>query len=266
VTSEIRLDLTGKVAFISGGASGIGSVIARTLIAQGAKVFVSDIDDNALSGFLSSCKGAEGLKADAGSWPDTQKVFTEIQSKFGRLDILVNNAGIAGPTAAVEEIDPDDWNRTIAVDINGVFYAMKLATPMIKAAGGGSVINIASNAAFFGFPLRSPYTASKWALIGLTKTWAMELGCDGIRVNALCPGSVSGPRIDGVIERDAALRGVDADKIREIYTRQSSLQQFVEPEDVASMVAFLCSDAGTKISGQAIGIDGHTEGLGAAFD
>jgi NAD(P)-dependent dehydrogenase (short-subunit alcohol dehydrogenase family) len=262
----MHLDLTDKIAFVSAGASGIGSVIAQTLMAQGANVFVSDIDADALSRFLTDHATAKGTVADAGSWTDTQNVFAEIQSTFGRLDILVNNAGIAGPTATVDEIEPDDWNRTIAVDLSGAFYAMKLAAPMIRTAGGGSVVNIASNAAFFGFPLRSPYTASKWALIGLTKTWAMELGCDGIRVNALCPGSVAGARIDSVIERDAASRGVTADQIRTIYTRQSSLQEFVEPGDVANMVAFLCSDAGSKISGQAIGIDGHTEGLGNTFE
>jgi NAD(P)-dependent dehydrogenase (short-subunit alcohol dehydrogenase family) len=262
----MQLDLTDKIAFVSAGASGIGSVIAQTLMAQGASVLVSDIDSDRLSQFLADHPDARGTTADAGSWSDTQNVFSQIQSTFGRLDILVNNAGIAGPTAAVDEIEPDDWERTIAVDINGAFYAMKLATPMLRAAGGGSVVNIASNAAFFGFPLRSPYAASKWALIGLTKTWAMELGADRIRVNALCPGSVSGARIDSVIERDAASRGVTVDRIREIYTRQSSLKQFTEPEDVASMVAFLCSNAGSRISGQAIGIDGHTEGLGNPFD
>lgn len=156
--------------------------------------------------------------------------------------------------------------RTIAVDLSNAFYAMNLAAPMIKEVGGGSVINIASNVALFGFPLRSPFTAAKWAIIGLTKTWAMELGKDGIRVNALCPGSVSGSRIDKVIGRDAKMRGVDIRVTRDVYTKQSSLKKFVDPEDIAGMTAFLCSDAGAKISGQAIGIDGHTEGLGCDFD
>jgi NAD(P)-dependent dehydrogenase (short-subunit alcohol dehydrogenase family) len=136
----------------------------------------------------------------------------------------------------------------------------------MKKAGGGSIINIASNAALFGFPLRSAYAAAKWGLIGLTKTWAMELGPDKIRVNALCPGSVNGPRIEGVIEKDAAERGVSTDAIRDIYQRQSSMRLFVDAQDVANMALFLSSDLGATISGQAMGIDGHTEGLSNWLD
>ncbi len=265
MTSAIHLDLTDKAAFVSGGAAGIGRTIARSLMAQGAEVLISDIDGKALSDFLASHPLAKGIEADAASWPDTQKVFSEIQSTMGRLDILINNAGVAGPIAIVEEIELDQWDRTLAVDINGAFYCTKLAVPMIRKSGGGSIINIASNAAFFGVPLRSPYAAAKWAMVGLTKTWAMELGTDGIRVNALCPGSVSGPRIDAVIQKDADLRGMEPDKIRDIYKRQNSMHLLMEPEDVAAMAVFLCTDAGSKISGQAIGVDGHTEGFGSTF-
>jgi len=180
---------------------------------------------------------------------------------MGGLDILVNNAGIAGPTALCEEVSIEDWRRTIDVDLNAQFYCTKYAIPMLKAAGSGSIVMMASNAALFGYPLRSPYTAAKWALIGLTKTLAMELGPHGIRVNALCPCSVEGPRIDGVIEREAAKRGVSAEKVREDYQRQSSLRTFVSPGDVAAMALFLVSDLGATISGQAIGVDGHTESL-----
>ena len=133
--------------------------------------------------------------------------------------------------------------------------------PLLQKGGGGSIINVASNAGFFGLPLRSAYAASKWAVIGLTKTWAMELGPYNIRVNALCPGSVSGPRIDAVIERDAEERGVSAEAVRSVYARQSSLRRFVEASDVAALALFLSSDLGASISGQAIGVDGHTESL-----
>ena len=159
---------------------------------------------------------------------------------------------IFNPVSSVTifQYNPEQLSRSIA--------------PNYSAAGGGSIVNISSNVAFGGYPHRSPYAAAKWGLIGLTKTWAMELGPEGIRVNALCPGSVEGPRIDGVIERDAALRGMRPEEIREAYKRQSSMRLFVEPEDVAHMVTFLCSDRGATISGQAIGIDGHTETLGTA--
>jgi len=193
-------------------------------------------------------------------------MFDEVRRSCGRLDVLVNNAGIAGPTAAIEAIEPADWERTIAVDLNGQFYCTRRAVPMLKAAGGGSIINIASNAAFFGFPLRAPYTACKWALIGLTKTLAMELGTHRIRVNAICPGSVQGPRIDRVIDRDAAERGRTPAEIRAIYARQSSMRLFVSAEDVANLAFFLASAQGATISGQAIGVDGHTESLSNWLD
>jgi NAD(P)-dependent dehydrogenase (short-subunit alcohol dehydrogenase family) len=136
----------------------------------------------------------------------------------------------------------------------------------MKAARAGCIVNISSNAGLHGFPLRSPYTASKWAIIGLTKTWAMELGPWNVRVNAICPGSVSGPRIDRVIERDAAERGLEAQHIRDVYARQASMRTFVDAEDVAAMVGFLASDAGARVSGQAIAVDGHTEGLSNWLD
>jgi NAD(P)-dependent dehydrogenase (short-subunit alcohol dehydrogenase family) len=184
----------------------------------------------------------------------------------GSLDVLVNNAGIAGPTARVEDIEPADWDRTIAVDLNGQFYCARLAVPLLKGAGGGSIINISSSAAFSGYPLRSPYAASKWAVIGLTKTLAMELGRFGIRVNAICPGSVEGPRIDRVIERDAAARGMTPEAVRNIYLSHTSMHTFVTADEVASLAAFLASDGGAKISGQVIGVDGHTESISNPLD
>ena len=262
----MNLGVNGRVAFVSGGAGGIGRVIAQTLMAHGAEVFVCDVNGEVLEEFLAANPTARGVVADIAVFADVERVFSGIDESFRRLDILVNNAAVAGPTAGVADIEPSEWERAVAVSLNGQFYCTKLAVPMLRAAGGGSIVNISSNVAFGGFPHRSPYTASKWALIGLTKTWAMELGPEGIRVNALCPGSVKGPRIDGVIERDAALRGMRPEEIREAYKRQSSMRLFVEPEDVAYMVTFLCSHLGATISGQAIGIDGHTETLSTSLD
>lgn len=246
---------------VTGGASGIGVVIARRMLADGYDVHICDASPDAISALKASDPDIKATVADIADVEAVGNLFHEIDSQHGGLAVLVNNAGIAGPTAAIEDIDPADWERTIAVDLNGQFYCTRLAVPMLKKSGGGSIINIASNAAFFGFPLRAPYTACKWATIGLTKTLAMELGPFGIRVNAICPGSVKGPRIDGVIERDAAERGMTPEQIREVYLRQSSMRIFVSAEDVANLAAFLASDAGASISGQALGLDGHTEGL-----
>ena len=154
-----------------------------------------------------------------------------------------------------------DWLRTIDVNLNGAFYCARLAIPLLKASGAGSIVNIASTAGQHGYPLRTPYAASKWALIGLTKTLAMELGSFGIRVNAVCPGAVDGPRIDRVIADKAAARGVSPAELRAAYRGKSSLGTLINAQDIAETVLFLCSDSGARISGQALAVDGHTETL-----
>ena len=249
-----------RVALVTAGASGIGRAITECLAADGVQVHICDLDQSALDACLSEIPGVTASLCDVSSADEVSRLFDDFASRYQRLDILVNNVGIAGPTAPVEEITPDDWDRTIAVDLNSAFYVTRLAAPMLKESSG-SIVNMASNAALFGFPLRSPYTAAKWGLVGLTKTWAMELGPSGVNVNALCPGSVNGPRIEHVISEDAAERGVSADEIRDVYQRQSSMRVFVDAQDIAETVRFLCSPAGHTISGQALGIDGHTEGL-----
>jgi NAD(P)-dependent dehydrogenase (short-subunit alcohol dehydrogenase family) len=166
----------------------------------------------------------------------------------------------------VESLDPEEWDRTIAVNLNSQFYCARRAVPLLKSAAatnqkGGAIINISSNAGLFGYPLRTPYAASKWAIIGLTKSLAMELGSFGIRVNAICPGPVEGPRIDRVISARAESRGVPFEEMRETYLQINSLHSFVQAEEIGNLAVFLCSDLGRKISGQALAIDGNTETL-----
>ena len=266
MTESIPDSKSQQVVAITAGASGIGRCIAETYLQNGYQIHICDVDSAALDTFLRENPNATGSLADISDTKQVAALFDEIESQYGHLDILVNNAGISGPTAAIGDIDSADWDKTIAIDLNGPFYVTSKAVPLLKRAGGGSIINIASNAALFGFPLRSAYTAAKWGLIGLTKTWAMELGPDNIRVNALCPGSVNGSRIESVIKKDAVERGVSTDEIRDIYQRQSSMRLFVDAQDVANMALFLSSDLGAKISGQAMGIDGHTEGLSNWLD
>jgi NAD(P)-dependent dehydrogenase (short-subunit alcohol dehydrogenase family) len=209
---------------------------------------------------------ATATHCDVGDPDQVESAFDDLKSRHGALHVLVNNAGISGPNASVEEVGVDDWNRCIEVNLSGVFYVTRHAVPLLKHQDRGSIINIASNAGLFGCPHRSPYAASKWGIIGLTKTWAMELGPHNIRVNAVCPTSVEGERIDAVIERDAANRGLKAQEIRDVYQRQSSMRTFVTAEDVANMVVFLASDKAARISGQAIAVDGHTETLSNWLD
>jgi NAD(P)-dependent dehydrogenase (short-subunit alcohol dehydrogenase family) len=254
------------VVVISGAATGLGRRIAERFEEGGFRALVCDTNPAAIQEFRASHPQAAASIVDVSDARQVDTWFDEIAAKYGRVDVLVNNAGIAGPTAPVEKIEPADWDRTIAVDLNGQFYCTRRAVPLLRAAGGGSIVNISSSAAFFGFPLRTPYAACKWALLGFTKTLAMELGPEGIRVNAICPGSIKGPRIDGVIERDAVARGMTATQIRKLYERQVSLRQFVDAEDVANTAYFLASSQGRMISGQIIGVDGHTESLSNWLD
>lgn len=254
-----------EVAIVTGGASGIGASIARALLAEGFEVFVLDIaiTDSPEPALLAEC---QIMACDISDPEAVASAIYAIYSASHRVDLLVNNVGISGPTAPVEDIDIQEWQQTIDTNLNAMFYVSKAVIPLMKEQHGGVIINMASNAGLFGCPGRSPYAASKWAMIGLTKTWAMELGPFNIRVNALCPASVSGPRIDRVIERDAVARGVTAEAVREVYERQSSLRSFTKVEDIASMVCYLAGPGGTSISGQAIALDGHTETLANWLD
>ncbi len=250
-----------QTVLITGAASGIGRRLAERFIERGDSVHVCDTSQQHIDDFLSANPAATATRADISQRDDVERLFDDLQQHHGRLDTLVNNAGVAGPSAALDDCDEDAFDRCIAINVSGTFYVTKRAIPLLKASPCGSIVNIASTAALFGYPLRTPYAASKWAQIGMTKTWAMELGPDGIRVNAVCPTSVSGPRIDGVIEREAEQRGISADEVRANYQRQTSMRTFVSPDEVADTVLFLASPQAAKISGQSLAVDGHTEGL-----
>lgn len=242
---------------VTAAASGIGRSVAEAFVEAGDRVHVCDLDEAELE----KLEGVGTTVADVADPDAVDRLFTEAAETLGGLDVLVNNAGISGPTAPVEAIEPGDWRRTIDINLNGQFYCVRRAVPLLKAAGGGSIVNISSTAGLFGYPLRSPYAASKWGVIGLTKTLAMELGTFGIRVNAICPGSVAGERIERIIRDEAASRGVSPDDVRTSFLKQVSMRTFVDAADIVGMILFLCSDQGAKISGQALAIDGHTESL-----
>ena len=254
-------DLEGKRAVITAGADGIGRAIARAFMAAGVRVHICDVDGDKLAAFQAEAPGLGATLADVAEQDQVDRLFDEAVASLGGLDILINNAGIAGPTGPIESLTPADWRRCIDVNLNGQFYCLRRAIPHLKAAGGGSIVNMSSSAGILGFPNRTPYAASKWAVIGITKSLAIELGPDHIRVNAICPGSVSGERIDRVIAADAETRGLTPAEVRAEYKRSVSLGTFVEPEDIAAMALFVCSDAGAKISGQALAVDGNTESL-----
>ncbi len=253
--------LENKRVVVTAGAAGIGRAIAEGFYRAGARVHVCDVDESGLAALAAEHPEISRSRADVADPNQVARLFEDAQRHLGGLDILINNAGIAGPAGPTEDCGIEDWRRTLAVNLDGAFHCLRHAIPMIKAAGAGSIVNISSTAGLFGYPLRAPYVASKWALVGLTKTLAIELGPHGIRANAVCPGSIDGPRMDRVIAAEAVARGTSEAVVREAYMRQTSLRSFIDASDIAEMVLFLCSDAGAKITGQAMAVDGHTESL-----
>ena len=247
---------------VTGGASGIGYAIARKFADQGAKVHVCDINHVLIEELNAADEGIQGSVADAGNESDVDTLFELVLDRFnGRLDVLVNNAGIAGPNGPLETLNLDAWEETLRVNVISAFLCIRRAVPVMKKQASGAIVNLSSTAGLYGFPARTPYATAKWGIIGLTKSLAMEVGGYGIRVNAICPGSVSGPRMERVIKSDAETRGVDENVVYEQYLRQVSMRSFVDADDIAEMTLFICSSNDVKISGQAIAVDGHTESL-----
>jgi NAD(P)-dependent dehydrogenase (short-subunit alcohol dehydrogenase family) len=252
----MKATLEGKRALVTAGAAGIGRAIAQTFLEHGARVHICDVDPQALAAAKKDMPGATQTRADVASTADVDRLFEDVARSLGGLDVLVNNAGIAGPTAKVEDIEPADWERCIAVDLNGMFYCTRRAMPMLKAAGGGSIVNLSSIAGRLGFPLRTPYAAAKWAVVGFTESLAAEAGPDGVRVNCIQPGVVEGERVERVIAAKAQGLGISNDEMRRRLLESVSLRTAVSAQDVANTALFLASEAGRHISGQAISVCG----------
>jgi NAD(P)-dependent dehydrogenase (short-subunit alcohol dehydrogenase family) len=250
-----------KRVLVTAGGAGIGRAIAAAFLAQGSRVWICDIDPEALAETRGAHPELGASRTDVADEGAVDATFEAIEQAFGGLDFLVNNAGIAGPTAPIEMLDPAACQRCVAVNLDGAFLCARHAVPLLKAAGGGAVINISSTAGLMGYPLRTPYASAKWAIIGLTRSLALEVSPYGIRVNAICPGSVEGARMARVIRAEAAARGVSEEEVRHAYVRTTSLCSFIPPEQIATMALFLCSDLGASISGQALAVDGNTEML-----
>lgn len=251
----------GLKVLVTAGASGIGRAIADLLIDNGAAVHVCDVADHHLAGFREAHPGAGASRCDVSREDEVAGLFREVETGLGGLDALINNAGIAGPTGGVEEIAPADWRRTIDVCLTGQFLCTHHAVPLLKRAGGGAIVNLSSSAGRFGYAFRTPYSAAKWGVIGLTQSLAKELGPANIRVNAILPGIIRGARMDGVIRDRAAQVGVSHAAMEQEYLNRISLRRMTGPEDVATTVLFLLSGAGANVSGQSLGVDGNVESL-----
>jgi hypothetical protein len=253
--------LAGQRVLVTAGASGIGLEIARGFAAAGARVLACDVQQASLDELKRELPAIAGCLADVSSEEDVARLFDAVDRELGGLDVLVNNAGVAGPTGGVETLSLADWERTLAVNITGQFLCARLAVPRLRQGRSPSIVNLSSAAGHLGMPGRSPYSASKWAVIGFTKTLAIELGKDGIRVNAILPGAVDGPRIRAVIAAKAEALGKPLAEVTRSYTAQSALGRMVTPGDIANMVLFAASDLAASVTGQALAVDGHTQAL-----
>tara|TARA_B100000965_G_scaffold320138_1_gene281125 strand:+ start:540 stop:1325 length:786 start_codon:yes stop_codon:yes gene_type:complete len=258
----MNLTLKNKKIIISAGASGIGWTSAKLFLSRGATVYICDIDKKLLNKTKKHPQNNKKLfsyECDASNENQVSNFFKQVSRKTNKIDALVNNVGIAGPTGSLEKLKSQDWENTLHVDVNSHFYFTKNAIPLIKKSKNGSIVNISSTAGILGFPLRSPYAASKWAIIGITKTLAMELGKFNIRVNAVCPGAIKGDRMKRVINDKAKFTKVSIKTIEKDFISMSSMKQWILEEDIGKMCSFLISDDSSKVSGQVISVDGHTE-------
>jgi len=237
---------------ITAGASGIGLAMGRAFDAAGYDVWVTDVDQDALADVPSAWHARVCDAVD-------EHAVSAVMAEAGPLDVLCANAGIAGPTAHIEDVDIRDWRACVSVNLDGAFLAAKHALPSMKMSGKGAIVFTSSTAGLYGYPNRAPYAAAKWAVIGLMKTVAMEAGPFGVRANAICPGAVEGPRMEGVLAREAAAKGMTRDQVYDGYAAGTSMRSFVEAMDIADMAVFLGSEAARRVSGQVIAVDGHTE-------
>jgi NAD(P)-dependent dehydrogenase (short-subunit alcohol dehydrogenase family) len=246
---------------VTAGAAGIGREIARAFVEEGARVWVCDVDDAALAGLAKSDPAISAAHCDVADRDSVAAFFATATGALGGLDVMVNNAGIAGPTARVEDIDPHDWDRCLAVCLTAQFNFARLAAPLLRQSANPSLINLSSLAGRCGFALRSAYAAAKWGVIGFTKSLSIELGSDGVRVNAILPGLVAGDRQRRVLEAKAQRLGVSFAEIEASAFSYTSIREYVTPRQIADQILFLASPRGRTISGQAISVCGDTKML-----
>src|SRR6056300_1227360 len=254
----VNQSLKNKKIIISAGASGIGWATTKVCLTKGATVFICDIEKKYLTKAKKHPLNNKKLfvyECDAANEHAVKELFKNILKKTKKLDCLINNVGIAGPTGTIENLKSEDWEKTL--NVNSHFYFTKLAIPMIKRNKGGSIINLSSGAGIMGFPLRSPYAASKWAIVGVTKTLAMELGKFKIRVNTICPGTIKGDRMVRVVRDKSKFLKVSKKQIEKEFISMASMNCWIYEEDIGKMCSFLISNEAERISGQIIGVDGN---------
>ncbi len=251
--------INGKRVIVTAGGSGIGRAIVDRFIAAGAHVHTCDVQQDFLDDVIASDARVSGSLADVGEPRDVENMVAAAVEAMGGVDVLVNNAGIGGPRAALEDISYADWDRTIGVNLNGMFYCIKNVARYMKAQKSGCIVNISTASAKVALPLRSPYVASKVGVLGLTHTVAREYGPFGIRCNSILPGLIDNERGRGIVANQAAERGISTEERETEFLEFISLKCWIDPTEVGDLAVFLASDAGRHITGQDIGMDGNVE-------
>ncbi len=244
---------------VTAAGSGIGRAIAESFAANGARVHICDVAEEALGEALGANKGMRGTRADIGDPKQVETLFAEAVVWMGGLDVLVNNAGIGGPRAALEDIEYADWDRTVGVNLNGTFYCIKQAAPVMKRQRSGCIINISTSSVRTGLPLRAPYVASKAGVMGLTKNVARELGPYNIRCNAILPGLIDNARGRGLVANMAKEKGLSDDEADAEFRKYISMQTWIDMSEIGETAVFLASHAARHISGQFLAVDGNVE-------
>ena len=260
-TFDLLKPTPGLRVVVTGGAAGIGFTIAKAFDEVGARIYVCDIDPAAVAAAKAASPSIEAVVANVADRDSVDRFIDTAAEALGGFDVLVNNAGIAGPTGAIEALEPEDWDRTISTNLNSQYYVLRRSVPVLKQSSSASIVAMSSVAGRLGYPFRTPYASTKWAIVGLVKSLAAELGGDDVRVNAILPGLVAGPRIDRVIDARSKALGIGFDEMKSEYLKKISLRRMVTEDDVAAMALFLCSPAARNITGQAISVDGNVEYL-----
>ncbi len=245
-------DFAGKVALITGGGSGLGRAAARLLAERGARVVVADVDDEGGARTVADCEAAGSeatyVHTDVTRDDELAAAVATAVDLWGSLDVAINNAGINGPTKLVADYTPEEWNGVIAVNLNGIFHGIRHEVPQMVKQGGGAIVNTSSGAGLVGFPMLPAYVASKHAVLGLTKAAALAYVRDGVRINAVCPGSTRTPLLEGFMSQSP--------EIEKAIAQSAPIGRLATPDEIAEAMVWLCSDAASFVVGHAFAVDG----------
>jgi len=245
-------DFDGRVGLITGGGSGLGRAAARLLAERGARLVIADVDETGGAATVADCEAAGSearfVRTDVTTERDVEAAVAAAVETWGSLDVAINNAGINGPTKPVADYTLDEWNHVIAVNLNGIFLGLRHEIPQMLTQGGGAIVNTSSGAGLVGFAALPAYVASKHAVLGLTKAAALAYVREGVRINAVCPGSTRTPLLEGFMSQ--------APGMEEAMAQSAPIGRLARPEEIAEAMVWLCSDAASFVVGHAFSVDG----------